>query len=138
MGAWERIWARLGFEQRKAAASENRVQGAESSRGCNEVQARYGAWLGEEATRRWPGVELAFDVAGCSSNGERGLPTIDGRIREAGAAVVVRLVRTTLGRAAREACGRHARPWVACADQGRESLLGAIGRAVARKPGVDP
>ena len=104
--------------------------------GGNEVQARYEPWLREEAARRWPGVLLEFDFAGWSSNWGRVLPTIDGHIREAGAVVVMRFIRTMLGRAVREGCGRHGRPWIPCTGHGRDSLLGAIGRAVALLPTV--
>jgi hypothetical protein len=100
--------------------------------GGNEVQAQYEEWLRAEAQRRWPRIALEFDFTGWSSNWGRALPAIEGRIRNAQAVVVLRFIRTLLGRAVRSLCGTHARPWVACTGHGRQSLLLAIEQAVAQ------
>ncbi len=102
--------------------------------GGNEVQARYEAWLRAEAAILWPDVALDFDFTGWSSNWGRSIPMIEARIADARAVVIMRFIRTMLGRTVRDLCGRHGRPWVACTGHGRESLLGAIGRAVALLP----
>ncbi len=102
--------------------------------GGNEVQVRYEARLREEVSRRWPDVALDFDFTGWSSNWGRELPVIERRVADADAVVIMRFIRTMLGRALRELCGRHAKPWVACTGHGRDSLLGAIARAVALLP----
>jgi len=116
------------------APASRRATGRVYVVGGNEVQARYEAWLREEAARRWPDVALAFDFTGWSSNWGRVLPTIEGHVADAGAIVIMRFIRTMLGRALREMCGRHGKPWVACTGHGRDSLLGAIERAVALLP----
>jgi len=105
--------------------------------GGNEVQARYEPWLRDEAARRWPDVSLDFDFTGWSSNWGRELPRIETCIADAGAVVVMRYIRTMLGRAVRETCGRHGKSWVACTGHGRESMMGAIERAVACLPAGD-
>jgi hypothetical protein len=56
------------------------------------------------------------------------------RIREADAVVIMRFVRTLLGRTLRALCSEHDRPWVACTGHGRDSLLGAIEEAVRLLP----
>ena len=123
---------------RRAAAPElptvRRPVGRVYVVGGNEVQARYEAWLREEVARRWPDVALDFDFTGWSSNWGRELPVIERRVADADAVVIMRFIRTMLGRALREFCGRHAKPWVACTGHGRDSLLGAIERAVALLP----
>ena len=104
--------------------------------GGNEVQARYEAWLRADVVAREPGVVLDFDFAGWSSNWGRNLGSIERRIAEADAIVVMRFIRTLLGRTVRELSGRHGKPWIACTGHGRDSVAGAIERAIGLLPGV--
>jgi hypothetical protein len=102
--------------------------------GGNEVQERYEEWLTAEIRRRWPHVAVDFDFTGWSSNWGRNLSTIEGYVRSAQAVVVMRFVRTLLGRTVRSLCGAHGKPWIACTGHGRRSLLSAIEQAVALLP----
>jgi hypothetical protein len=102
--------------------------------GGNEVQEQYATWLREEAARRWPGVEIQFEFTGWSGNWGPRISAIEGRIQGAHAVVVMRFIRTMLGRTVRALCGRHGRPWVACTGHGRVSLLRAVERAVSLLP----
>lgn len=98
--------------------------------GGNEVQARYEKWLTAEARKRWPKVSIEFDFSGWAKNWGRNLPAIEGRVRNADAVVVMRFIRTLLGRTLRGLCGENGLPWIPCTGHGRQSLLAAIERAV--------
>jgi tetratricopeptide (TPR) repeat protein len=104
--------------------------------GGNEVQERYEEWLRAEAIRRWPQVTLTFEFTGWSSNWGRSLDLIERRIAESDAVVLMRFVRTMLGRAVRASCSEHGVPWIPCTGHGRESLLGAIEQAVLLADGA--
>jgi hypothetical protein len=75
-------------------------------------------------------VTLTFDFTGWSSNWGRSLDVIERRIAASDAVVVMRFIRTLLGRTVRALCSEHDRPWVACTGHGRDSLLAAIEQAV--------
>ncbi len=126
----------LGRVEAAEPPARVRHQGRVFVIGGNEVQARYEASIRGDLAGREPAVALDFDFTGWSSNWGRSLGTIERRIAEADAVVVMRFIRTMLGRTVRELAGRHGKPWVACTGHGRDSLSAAIGRAIVLLPGA--
>lgn len=102
--------------------------------GGNEVQATYDRALREWAARRWPGVELDIEHPGWSSNWGRQVDSWAERLAGADAVVLMRFVRTQLGRTIRARCGEHETPWIPCTGHGRASIERAIERAVQLLP----
>lgn len=102
--------------------------------GGNEVQAGYDRQIREWAAARWPGVELDLEHPGWSSNWGRQVDGWGERLAKADAVVLMRFVRTQLGRTIRARCGEHDTPWVPCTGHGKASLERAIERAVQLLP----
>jgi hypothetical protein len=102
--------------------------------GGNEVQAAYDRKLREWAAARWPNVELDLEHPGWSSNWGRQVDGWGERLAKAGAVVLMRFVRTQLGRTIRARCSEQDTPWVPCTGHGKASLERAIERAVQLLP----
>lgn len=94
--------------------------------GGNEVQARYDASIREELGKRWPGLELTFEHTGWSANWGRDVDHLVRQANHCDAIVIMRMIRTILGRTLRE---KVARPWVACTGTGRGIMLQSIREA---------
>lgn len=94
--------------------------------GGNEVQARYEDAVREAFSRDLPRCRLVMEFTGWSSNWGRQLERMDARLREADVVVVMRFVRTSLGRAVRKLAGERGVPWVACTGHGRDSIDRAL------------
>ncbi|MGE3630497.1 MAG: hypothetical protein AB7P00_11310 [Sandaracinaceae bacterium] len=98
--------------------------------GGNETQAAQDASITSEIKETWPNANLVFERTGWSSNWGDQLRTMEGEIERARALVVMRYVRTSLGRAVRKLCGELDIPWVACTGSGRASMVRAIEQAI--------
>ena len=98
--------------------------------GGNETQSAYEDALQGWFTDAYPGCRLEFRFSGWGSNWGRLVDDLTRRLDGADALVLMRFVRTGLGRAMRRAASNQAKPWVACSGHGREALRLAIGHAV--------
>ena len=94
--------------------------------GGNEIQARYDASILEELAARWPGVEIHFEHTGWSSNWGREVDRLLKLANQCDAIVIMRMIRTILGRTLRE---KVRRPWVACTGTGRGMMMQSIEEA---------
>lgn len=93
--------------------------------GGNESQARYDDALRREIERQYPRVRVEFFHTNWSSNWGRQLDDMRGRLADAHAVVVMRMIRTELGRRIRAMC----KVWVPCVGHGKESIRRAVIRA---------
>jgi len=132
---------RLTAEQRKAASTDAAESLAEQTDpepvsvlfvGGNETQANYEDWLARWFAESFSDCELVFRFPGWGSNWGRTTDELESRLGEANVLVLMKLVRTGLGRTMRRAASEQKKPWVACAGRGRASLQQSIAAAVAR------
>jgi tetratricopeptide (TPR) repeat protein len=93
--------------------------------GGNETQARYDEALQREIQAQHPRVRVEFIHTNWSSNWGRQLDDMRGRLVAADAVVVMRMIRTELGRRIRA----MSPVWVPCIGHGKESIRQAIVRA---------
>lgn len=99
--------------------------------GGNETQERYADRLLTWARAQWPGVTLAIETPGWSSNWGRERDRYERRIRAAKAVVLLQLLRTECGRWARRMCSVVDVPWVPCTGHGLQALEKSIEKAVS-------
>jgi len=98
--------------------------------GGNESQERYEAGLREEFVAAHPGSDLDFVFPSWSSNWGKTVDELKPKLDRYSAMVLMRFVRTQLGREMRRMASRYDLPWVACSGHGRESLRRSIESAV--------
>jgi hypothetical protein len=111
-----------GLESQLCAGTKVRVLFV----GGNEIQARYDERIIEQLSREWPGVRVRFEHTGWSPNWGR---EVDGLVKEGSgsdAVVIMRMIRTMLGRTLRE---RIDSPWVACTGTGCAAMTESIRKA---------
>lgn len=94
--------------------------------GGNEVQARYDEWIEGELERLGTGVTVTFLHTGWDGNWGPHAERIRQLMPTHDSAVIMRFVRTELGRTAREDVGKAGKRWVACTGHGRDSMLRAV------------
>ncbi|MCG5494071.1 hypothetical protein [Ectothiorhodospira variabilis] len=97
--------------------------------GGNEIQARYTDAISRTLAEEWPGVVVSFRHTGWSSNWGRDVDVLKRQAVDADAVVLMTMMRTTLGRALREALNDPPRPWIPCTGTGKQALLESIRRA---------
>ena len=110
--------------------------------GGNETQEKYRDRLVAELRDTAPNAIVDFELPGWGANWGRLLDHLDERVSRSDAVVIMRFVRTGLGRALRRMASKHGRPWIACSGHGFASLQRAIEEAVrvaveAKRDGVD-
>lgn len=98
--------------------------------GGNETQSVQDEAIAAAIEEQWPNVTLLFQRTGWSSNWGEQLRNMEGEIARARAVVIMRYVRTTLGRQLRKRCNENDVPWVACTGSGRASMIRAIEQAI--------
>jgi hypothetical protein len=98
--------------------------------GGNETQQGYEQALQEWFTGAYPGSGLEFRFPGWSSNWGRTTDELERRLEGGDAMVLMRFVRTGLGRAMRRAASDQSKPWIACSGHGRDAMRRAIEAAV--------
>jgi len=99
--------------------------------GGNETQARYDAWIVGELRDRYPQVTVTFEHTGWTSNWGVQAERIERLMADHDAAIVMRFVRTELGRRVRDDVGRLGKRWFPCTGHGRDSVLRAIVQAAS-------
>ena len=97
--------------------------------GGNEIQARYLEDLKAQLHERWPGISVEFRLTGWSSNWGREVDGLKRLAENADVVVLMTMMRTTLGRALREALNDPPRPWVPCTGTGKKAMLTSIHHA---------
>ncbi|MCC7260961.1 MAG: hypothetical protein IT369_00430 [Candidatus Latescibacteria bacterium] len=90
--------------------------------GGNETQARYDGEIVEYFRRGYPVVEVAFEHSGWGSNWIKYFERIQARIADYEGLVLMRYMRTNLGRSLRALANQENRCWFACTGSGRQFL----------------
>ena len=98
--------------------------------GGNETQTAQDEAIAASIRESWPNVTLLFERTGWSSNWGDQLRSMEGELGRARGVVIMRYVRTMLGKALRKRCSELDTPWVACTGSGRASTLRAIEQAI--------
>ncbi len=98
--------------------------------GGNETQVQQDTAIASAIKALWPNVTVVFERTGWNSNWGDQLRLMDGELTRARAVVLMRYVRTMLGRAIRKRCGELELPWIACTGSGRASMVRAIEQAI--------
>ena len=98
--------------------------------GGNETQEAQDQAIAAAIKRKWPNITVLFERTAWSSNWGEQLRLMEGQISRARAVVIMRYIRTMLGRALRKRCGDLDVPWVACTGSGRASMERAIEQAI--------
>ena len=99
--------------------------------GGNETQARYEQTLTAWLAREHPLVTVEFEFPGWGSNWGPLIERLGPTLARADGLVLMRFVRTQLGRTARALAGEHGIPWVACTGHGEQAIRRALERAIA-------
>jgi len=112
--------------------TEGRLQAGEAVTllfvGGNETQARNDQRVRDTLSADWPGVTVQFEHTGWSPNWSREVSHLLRDANSADAVVLMRMMRTQLGRTLR---AQIKVPWVACTGTGRDAMLASI-RMAAR------
>lgn len=98
--------------------------------GGNETQSQQDEAIAAAIKRQWPNITVLFQRTGWSSNWGDQLNAMEGELARARVVVIMRFVRTMLGKALRKRCNELEIPWVACTGSGRASMLRAIEQAI--------
>jgi tetratricopeptide (TPR) repeat protein len=98
--------------------------------GGNETQAAYERQLRQAIHEKHPSTSLEFKFPGWGANWGRVLQHTETQIARSDVVVVMRFMRTHLGRAVRRLASKHEKPWVPCTGHGYASLERAIIEAV--------
>ncbi|MCA9606222.1 MAG: hypothetical protein KC619_11535, partial [Myxococcales bacterium] len=98
--------------------------------GGNETQAQQDAAIADSIKEQWPNVTIVFERTGWNSNWGDQLRLMEGELSRARAVVIMRYVRTMLGKALRRRCSELELPWIACTGSGRASMVRAIEQAI--------
>lgn len=98
--------------------------------GGNETQSQQDEAIAAAIKRQWPNITILFERTGWNSNWGEQMRAMEGQLARARVVVIMRYVRTMLGKALRKRCGELEIPWVACTGGGRASMLRSIEQAV--------
>ena len=94
--------------------------------GGDETQAKNAGGVATKLAARDPHVAVEFLHTGWGSNWNQYLDAIESRIANCDAVVVMRLIRTQLGRHARAMCRERNIPWRPCGSGGQGGQLESI------------
>jgi hypothetical protein len=98
--------------------------------GGNETQRQQDDAIRAVIKQQWPNVGLIFERTGWSSNWGEQFRNMEGELARARVVVLMRYVRTMLGKQIRKRCGELDIPWVACTGSGQASMVRAIEQAI--------
>ncbi len=105
--------------------------------GGNETQARGADRVRSRIARRDPNTSVEFLHTGWSSGWDQYVDETERRLAKCDAVVVMRYIRTLLGKRVRSICRKHEVPWRFCWSGGQggivESVLAAAGAGRARR-----
>ncbi len=92
--------------------------------GGNETQTRYDEDIRAQLASVRPDIEVAFEHTGWTSNWGKQLEDIKRRLSQYDVVVIMRLIRTMLGRRLRAACVNV--PWRGCGGGGRRAIRDCV------------
>lgn len=95
--------------------------------GGNEVQARAEGQVRKKLQRTHPHVRIEFIHTGWGSNWQKPLEEFNRKLPVFDAVVIMRFMRTDLGKRVRKACSRH--PWRSCWGAGSTAQVQAVIKA---------
>jgi len=98
--------------------------------GGNETQAAYETAITKTLSRTHEGCSVHFENTCWSSNWGRELGKYGQLLNRVDAVVIMRFIRTELGRRMRKAAGEAGVPWIPCVGHGRDSMILSITRAI--------
>jgi hypothetical protein len=98
--------------------------------GGNETQEQYDDDVRKAINEKWPRVTVHFRHTGWSAHWGPLLENMRGLLSRCHAIVLMRFVRTELGRAVRKECGERGIPWVACTGRGFASMCASLEAAI--------
>lgn len=136
------LLAALGSDEEAAdSAIETRLRTGERVSvvfvGGNEIQAQYDEQIRRDLCADYPGLQVAFEHTGWSSNWGREQDRLIRVTNEADAIVLMSMMRTLLGCTLRE---NARKPWVPCNARGKAGLTASIRKAaqlgLAKRQGV--
>jgi len=102
--------------------------------GGNETQERYDEPLRAWVAERYQHVDLVLKHPGWESTWARQLKRMESDVAGCDAMVIMRFVRTQLGRALRRRCNDRGIRWTACTGHGLDSIRRAVEAAVEVLP----
>ena len=94
--------------------------------GGNETQQRYVATLSEKLADEDPYVSVSYHFTDWSSNWPKTVGKISNELENADAMVLMRFMRTGLGRRLRPLADKHGKFWTPCTGHGRDSMKRSI------------
>ena len=94
--------------------------------GGNEIQKRYVATLSEQLADEDPYVSVSYHFTDWSSNWSKTVGKISNELENADAMVLMRFMRTGLGRRLRPMAKKHGKFWTPCTGHGRDSMKRSI------------
>ena len=98
--------------------------------GGNEVQKKRDQPVLKQLSSQYPEVTVDFIHTGWTSNWGDYVDEIDRKLPKTDAVVIMRLIRTNLGRSVRASANAANIPWVACTGTGRDSMVSSIVEAI--------
>ncbi len=98
--------------------------------GGNETQQAQDEAIAAAIKEQWPNVTLIFERTGWASSWGDQLKNMEGELARARVVILMRYVRTMLGKHIRKRCSENDIPWVACTGSGRASMLRAIEQGI--------
>ncbi len=99
--------------------------------GGDERQAAYEQRLLEEFSQSHPGCSVEFEFNCWSSNWARRMDGFENKIEKSNAIIVMRLMRTELGRKLRKAANESGKRWIPCTGRGLDSMRRSIENAIS-------
>ena len=99
--------------------------------GGDETQAKVAERVRSKTRLRDPAITVDFLHTGWGSNWSQYVEEADRRLADCDALVVMRLIRTTLGRHVRALCGKHDVPWRSCWSGGQGGMVESVVAAAA-------
>lgn len=94
--------------------------------GGDERQRRYVSILSEQFKKEDPCINVSYHFTDWSSNWPKTVGKISNELREADAMVLMRFMRTGLGRRLRPLADKHGTFWTPCTGSGRDSMKRSI------------
>lgn len=98
--------------------------------GGNEIQSRDAVRVQRKVEQDDSGIEVEFLHSGWDSNWNKHFESVKRKLAaECHAVVILRFMRTQLGRKVRAECSRRQIPWRSCWSGGQDGIARAVGSA---------
>ncbi len=100
--------------------------------GGHETQERYDGYVRAELASRHPRLSIEFMHTGWGGGWGSQFDQFKTKLPRFDLVVVMRFIRTQLGRSVRDYCGQADRPWFPCTGHGRDFIIRAVERAAQK------